>query len=158
MNSLMQNQFPLFELYQSLRGQLLDGLDDSDLAFSLPGNRSLGELCVEIGEVETAYIRSFQQLTMDFSYRQPDTSLAGSTAKLRAWYAGLDGELRQTLEAMSDEDVREKIVDRGDDFRVPLNVQLEIYKEALLIYYGKTDVYLKALGKPRSHQWADWIG
>lgn len=36
-------------------------------------------------------------------------------------------------------------------------IQSEIYKEALLIFYGKVDVYLKAMGKPRPEQWAIWM-
>jgi hypothetical protein len=35
---------------------------------------------------------------------------------------------------------------------------LEIYKEALLIFYGKTSVYLKATGKELPEQWLAWIG
>jgi hypothetical protein len=35
--------------------------------------------------------------------------------------------------------------------------QLEVYKEALLIFYGKASVYLKAMGKPRPQQWQEWI-
>ena len=30
-------------------------------------------------------------------------------------------------------------------------------KEALLIFYGKVDIYLKMMGKPRPEQWAAWI-
>lgn len=158
MNSLMEQHYPLFDLYRSLRDQLLETLQDADLRFALPGNPSLGELCVGIGEVQTAYIRSFQTLRLDFSYRQPDPAFATSVDKLRLWFAELDSELRLTLEAKSEADVQGSLVDRGGDFRVLLFVQLEIYKEALLIFYGKTDVYVKALGKPRSEQWAHWIG
>jgi hypothetical protein len=158
MNSLMKQHYPLFDLYRSLRDQLMDALEDRDLAFSLPGSPALGALCVEIGEVQTAYIQSFQTLNLDFSSRQPDPALATSVVKLRRWYAELDRALRQVLEAKSEAEVQEQIVDRGGDFKVPLFVQLEIYKEALLIFYGKADVYLKALGRPRSEQWAHWIG
>lgn len=35
--------------------------------------------------------------------------------------------------------------------------QLEVYKEALLIFYGKASVYLKAMGKPRPPQWRERI-
>ena len=48
-------------------------------------------------------------------------------------------------------------IDRGGGFIISPAIQLEIYKEALLIFYGKADVYLKAMGKPRPEQWTVWI-
>jgi len=50
------------------------------------------------------------------------------------------------------------VIDRGGDFKLPPRIQLEVYKEALLIFYGKTDVYLKAMGKALPTQWREWIG
>jgi hypothetical protein len=32
-----------------------------------------------------------------------------------------------------------------------------VFKEALLIFYGKSRVYLKALGKEMPKQWRSWI-
>jgi IS605 OrfB family transposase len=32
------------------------------------------------------------------------------------------------------------------------------YKEALLIFYGKVSMYLKAIGKILPEQWQEWIG
>jgi hypothetical protein len=32
-----------------------------------------------------------------------------------------------------------------------------IYREALLIFYGKASIYLKALGKTLPEQWQAWI-
>ncbi len=62
------------------------------------------------------------------------------------------------MAALSDEDIAARPIDRGSNFRVPTGVQLEIYKEALIIFYGKTTVYLKLLGKTPSKQWHEWIG
>jgi hypothetical protein len=36
-------------------------------------------------------------------------------------------------------------------------IQLHIYREALLSFYGKASVYLKALGKTLPEQWQSWI-
>ena len=35
---------------------------------------------------------------------------------------------------------------------------LNIYKEALLIFYGRSKIYLKALGKPVPEHWRDSLG
>lgn len=158
MNSLIQNDYPLFALYQRLRQQLLEQLEDSDLAFTPGGeNPTLGDLCREIGEVEQAYIDSFREQRQDFSYRYPDPSISTSVAHLRTWYEELDAALQDAIMAIADSDVHQPVIDRGPDFVVSPFVQLQIYKEALLIFYGKASVYLKAMGKPRSEQWQDWI-
>ena len=48
-------------------------------------------------------------------------------------------------------------IDRGDGFNTSPRAQLEIYKEALLIFYAKASIYLKAPSIPLPEQWADWI-
>lgn len=48
--------------------------------------------------------------------------------------------------------------DRGDGFTPPVTVQVHIYREALLIFYAKAHVYLKALGKQVAGAWPWWIG
>ena len=79
-------------------------------------------------------------------------------AGLRAWYEQLDAELYAAVAALSDEDVASRRIDRGHGFMVPADVQLHIYQEALIIFYGKATVYLKLLDKPTSEQWQHWIG
>jgi hypothetical protein len=157
MNRLMTEYYPTFAHYQALREQLLDTLTDADLAFQpSEANTPLGELCREIGETEYGYIESFKTGHHDFSYRNPEPMLVGSVATLRGWYAQLDADLRAVIEGMSDDDLAKKI-DRGG-WSLPVPGQLEVYKEALLIFYGKCDVYLKYLGKPLSEQWREWLG
>jgi hypothetical protein len=39
-----------------------------------------------------------------------------------------------------------------------MQVNLEIYLQALMIFTGKAWVHLHALGKQMPEQWADWIG
>jgi hypothetical protein len=157
MNSLMTQYYPTFRLYQALRGQLLESLADEDMRFTPGGeNLPLGALCVEIGEVQHAYIQSFRTFQIDFSYRCPEPAMAASVSWLAAWYAELDAGLEAAVGALSEEDVQTRQIDRGG-WSVSLLIQLEVYKEALLIFYGKASVYLKAMGKPRPLQWQEWI-
>ncbi len=159
MNRIISEQYGLFRLYQQLRAQLLETLTDDDLAFTPGGdNPPLGRLCMEIGETERAYVDSFVNFSQSFDYSHTDRSLEGSVAGLRAWYEQLDAELYDAVAALSDEDVANRRIDRGHGFMVPADVQLHIYQEALIIFYGKATVYLKLLGKPRSEQWQHWIG
>ncbi|RIK42630.1 MAG: hypothetical protein DCC55_08240 [Chloroflexi bacterium] len=159
MNSIMTEYWPTFEMYQSLRTQLMEILTDEELRFSPGGaNPTLGALCKEIGEIEHAYIESFKHFTMDFSYRNPEAALEQSVARLTAWFAELDQELKATIAGLSEEEVQNKVVVRGPNFQLPLQIQLAVYQEALLIFYGKATVYLKALNKEPSQQWREWIG
>ena len=158
MNSLVENYYPTFELYQSLRSQLMQTLSDEDLLFEPGGeNKTLGVLCREIGEVEHSYIDSFKTFTQNFDYRNDQPGLAESTERLSAWFADLDRQLKSAVSALTEDDLMNRAIDRGGGFVIPPAIQLEIYKEALLIFYGKVDVYLKALGKPRPDQWVAWI-
>ena len=158
MNNLTENYYPTFELYQSLRAQLMDTLTDEDLLFETSGeNITLGALCRQIGETEHSYIQSFRTFTGDFDYRNDQPGLAESVERMVAWFAVLDTELKGVLSALSQDDLANRTIDRGGGFVISPTIQLEIYKEALLIFYGKADVYLKAMGKPRPEQWSAWI-
>ena len=159
MNSIITDYYSLFELYQSLRNQMMAILSDEELALRpADENQSLGALCREIGEVQLSYIQSFETLQQDFSYRNQEAGLEGSVERLQAWFQELDGQLRAVIERYSEEDLENKVIDRGGGFIIPPRIQLEIYKEALLIFYGKTSVYLKMMGKMPSEQWREWIG
>jgi uncharacterized damage-inducible protein DinB len=156
MNNIMKKYYPTFELYQALREQLLDILSDEELDFQPGGdNSTLGFLCREIGEIEYSYIQSFKTFKQDFSYRNREAGLEGSVAQLGAWYEALDKELKTTIDGLSDKDL-DRSIDRGGFSLRPL-AQLDVYKEALLIFYGKVSVYLKTMGKTRPEQWVDWI-
>jgi hypothetical protein len=158
MNKIMREYFPTFQMYQDLRNQLLATLADEDLSFHPGGaNPPLGALCRTIGEVEHAYIQSFKTFSIDFSYRHPDPSIERSVERLSAWFAGLDRELQTVVESLSDADIEQRVVDRGR-FSLPPLIQLNVYQEALLIFYGKAIVYLRAMGKPAPQQWQDWLG
>lgn len=146
MNSLIEKKYPIFEIYQNMRPQVFSAITDADLDFAPPNCPSLGELCVQIGEWQRSYIDSFKTFKQDFEYRNPDPGLRKSTEKLLAWYAQLDAELRAAVEALSEEDIENKVVDKGG-WHASLTWNLEIYKECLIIFYTKCWVYLKQMGK-----------
>ena len=158
MNSLLQNEFPLHEA-QVERYDLIGALTDSDLAYKLPGdNPTLGELCLEIGEVEHNYIQSFKTFKHEPSYRNTEPDLATSVARLQAWYRTLDQEFETVMRGFSEDDLHHKQIDRGNGFTPSLYVQFEIYREALLMFYAKASVYLKALQKRVNDRWHTGIG
>lgn len=158
MNSEIEKFWGHFEMYKMLRPQLLDILTDEDLSYSPGGdNMTLGELLVELGETEMNYIHSFKTFKMEGGAKNDDPALAESLEKLRAWYAELHGQLKTALEAISDEDAQNKLVHRGDNFELPVHINLSVLQEAYLIFYGKAMVYLKAMQKERPQQWTDWI-
>jgi hypothetical protein len=158
MNTLLREEFDILHGTQSLRTQIMDLLSNDDLAYRLPGdNVSLGELCREIGEVEQAYLDSFKMFKQDFSYRNSEPGLPGDVDRLKAWFKRLDAELDEALYALSDEDFQGRMIDRGG-FQVPPRVQVHIYVQALLIFYGKATLYLRALKKPLPKDVQAWIG
>ncbi len=158
MNSILQEQGQILEQTQALRNQMMELLTDGDLGYS-PGGEclTLGALCREMGEVEHAYIESFKTFRQEFSYRNEEPGLESSVEKLSAWFQALDGELKETLGALSEEEIQNRIIDRGGGFVLPPLIQFHIYREALIIFYGKASIYLKALGKTLPEQWQAWI-
>ena len=158
MNSLIETEFPLHEA-QRLRYDLLRVLTDSDLAYTLPGdNPTLGVLCREMGEVEHDYIQSFKTFKHEWSYRATEPELATSVASLEAWYRMLDDEFETVVRGFSEEELHHKQIDRGGGFTPSLFVQFQIYREALLIFFAKASVYLKALRRYVSDEWQIGIG
>jgi len=158
MNSLVEEELPLRES-QHLRYYLMDLLSDEDLAYKLPGdNPTLGELCREIGELEHMYIQSFKTFKHDWSYSNPDPELGSRSERIKAWYRALDDEFDSILGAFSEDELHSKQIDRGRGFMPSLFVQFNIYREAVLMFYAKASVYLKALQKPVHEEWRLWVG
>jgi uncharacterized damage-inducible protein DinB len=156
MNSLIQEELPG---NQDLRDQLLDMLSDEELAYKLPGNNpTLGELCEEMGQIQQVYTHSFKTLTHDWAYRDSKLETPNSVASLKVWYKKLDAELVEALSGLSEADVHNKQIDRGNGSTPSPYIQFQIYREAILIFYAKASVYLKALEKPYSDEWKGWVG
>ncbi len=157
MNAEIKRFWELNRMYSALRDELMASLSEDDLAFSPGGeNPALGALCRELGETQQAYAQSFKTFKVDFSYRANDDAYLASVAKLQTWYAELDQKLEAALETVTDEDVANKTIDR-DGYETPVHISLDILREAMLIFYGKASVYLKAMGKERTEMWRDWV-
>ena len=165
MNSLVREHLPAtyFEEYQSLRRILVEILTDDDLRCRLGGTTAtLGALCREIGEIEHSYVESLKTFRQDFAYRHTDERVETSVEVLTAWYLTLDRDLEAAIAALSEDDIANRRIVRADfdiDAFAPLPaVELDIYREALLIFYGKVSVYLRSLDKPLPPRWQEWIG
>jgi uncharacterized damage-inducible protein DinB len=164
MNSTLRQHLAttFFAEYQGLRDELLDLLTDEDLDYRVGATApSLGALCREIGDVERAYVDSFRTFRLEFGDRNPDPQVERRVALLASWYADLDRELTEALEQISQEEIDRRIVRSDfdiDDFAPLPTVQLDIYREALLIFYGKASVYLRSMGKTLPARWEQWIG
>src|SRR5687767_2758647 len=146
MNRFMEEQWPMFEGTHAMRAELLGTLSDADLGFNPGGqNMTLGALFREMGEIEYSYIQSLKTLKQDFNYRNTEPDLDCSGSKIKAWYDKLDGEMKATLAAFSDDDLK-KTVDRGG-FSPSVETQIQIYLQALLIFFGKATIYVKMMNK-----------
>jgi uncharacterized damage-inducible protein DinB len=157
MNRLMSEKWPWIEGTHGMRLLLLDTFSDADLAFSPGGqNMTLGALCREMGETEYSYVQSLRTFKQDWSYHNVEAGLENSVARLKTWFQTLDEELQATVSALSDEDAK-KAVDRNG-FMTPIELQLDVYLQALLIFFGKATVYVKAMNKPLPQQIQEYIG
>ena len=157
MNRIMNEKWPWIEAAHGMRSQLFNILSDADLAFS-PGGQTmtLGALCRQMGETEHSYIQSLKTLKQEWSYHHPEADVASHVARLKAWFQTLDDEMKATVAAFSDEDLQ-KMVDRGG-YTMPVELQLDVYLQALLIFFGKVTIYLKAMNKPLPQYFEEYIG
>lgn len=158
MNKYMQQKGSWITGTHTMRNGLLDLVTDAELSFNPGGqNMTLGELFKEMGEIEYAYLESLKTFKTDFSYRNTDSGLASNVAKLKAWYESLDAEMEKVLNAFSDDDFK-KDVQRASGYTMPLEMQLEVYLQALLIFLGKLTVFFRAMSKPLPEQVQEYIG
>jgi hypothetical protein len=157
MNRYLQEKWPWIEGTHGMRSQLLDILDDADLSFCPGGqNMTLGALLREMGETEHAYIQSLKTFKQDWAYHNTEAGLESSIGQIRAWYSTLDEEMKATVSDLSDEDAA-KTIDRGG-FSTPIDLQLDVYLQALLIFFGKATVFLKAMNKALPQTIQEYIG
>jgi uncharacterized damage-inducible protein DinB len=157
MNRYMQEKWPWIEGTHGMRSQLIDVLSDADLPFSPGGqNMTLGALLREMGETEYSYIQSLKSFKQDWSYHNTEAGLESSITQLKTWYQTLDEQMKATVSDLSDEDLA-KTIDRGG-FSMPVDLQLDVYLQALLIFFGKATVYLKAMNKPLPQPIQEYIG
>lgn len=158
MNSYIDSKWSWIEGTHGMRNGLIATLTDADLAYC-PGGDSmtLGALCREIGDIEYAYIESLKYFKQDFSYRNTEAGIETSVTKLLAWYEKLDAELKSVVTDFSEAGLK-KEVERPGGFKAPVDIQLDIYLQALLIFFGKVTVYLKIMQKPMDKTIQEYIG
>jgi uncharacterized damage-inducible protein DinB len=158
MNRFMLEKWSWIDGSHAMRVELLDTLSDADLTFNPGGhNMTLGMLCREMGEIEYSYIQSLKTFKQDWSYRNMQMGLDTSIAKLKAWYQALDEQLKEVVSAFSDDDLK-RLVERADGNQMPVEMQLDLYLQALLIFFGKSTIYLKAINKPLPQALREYIG
>lgn len=156
MNSLFEEEI---RPHHSMRDHLLTLVSDADLAYELPGwNPTLGELLVEMGDLQGVYTHSFETFELDWSHRQLPPPEPITIASLRAWFDAQDVAMKAALDRFTDEELRIDRIDRGHGFVASPFVQHEVYREAVYIFYGKLSVYLKALERDAGEEWAAWVG
>lgn len=158
MSRLMDEKWPWIDGSHPMRTGLLDQLTDADLGFS-PGGQAmtLGALFREMGEIEHAYIQSLKTFKQDFAYRNTEAGLESSISRLKAWFQELDDELKAVVAAMSDDDAK-KMIERSGGYQMPVDLQLDVYLQALLIFFGKATIYFRAMSKPLPPAVAEYIG
>lgn len=157
MNSL-EAQVDHLRLTVALRDKLLAELTDADLAFTPGGtNPTLGDLFREIGEVQHIYTEGFKTFKQDFDYRYPEADIAGSTARLAAWYKSLDVEMEAALAALTEDDIQHKTITRPH-WEATVTTMYHTFREAILIFAAKASVYFKLMGKPLKEQVLWWMG
>jgi uncharacterized damage-inducible protein DinB len=147
MNRFIQERWPWLEEVREMRSHFLDILSNADLSFSPGGqNMALGALVRKMGDLEHAYMQSLKTGVQDWSYHNTEAGLESDITRLKSWFQALDDELLETLSAFSKEELTKR-VDRGG---FPSTVEREVdhYGEALLIFFGKATIYLKAMNKP----------
>ena len=138
------------------RDELLAVLTDADLAWAPGGdNPAFGDLCARLGGAQHVYAESFRTFQADFDGFRPDPETAGDVARLRRWLETLDRALEAALEDLAPADAARTVAREGE--QVPLAEHLLVFHEALLIFYGKAFVYLRAMGKAMPAKWGAWI-
>ena len=156
MNNLFEEEI---RGHHSIRDHLLTLVSDLDLAYKLPGqNPSLGELLLELGNVQGVYTHSFETLALDWSHRQLPPPAPITVAGLKAWFVAHDDAMSTALARFTDEQLQIDQIDRGNGFVASPFVQVQVYREAVYIFYGKLSVYLKALERDAGEEWAAWVG
>lgn len=156
MNSLFDEEI---RGHHSMRDHLLTVVSDEELSYELPGaNPTLGQLLIDLGNVQGVYTHSFETLELDWTHRQVPPPSPVTVGSLRAWFDVQDAAMKAALDAFTVEELRVERIDRGGGFIASPFVQHEIYREAVYIFYGRLSVYLRALERDAGPTWAAWVG
>lgn len=156
MNRYLAEKWMFVEACTTLRTELLDAITDTDLAFSPGGsNPTLGELLVQMAEIEHSYLQGVTTLTQGWGFRA-DAGMARSVGRLRAWFDELDTELTAAVGGFDDDDLSRGVT-RESGYVMPIEISLDAYVQATLINVGKSSVYLRAMNRQLPESMQDWI-
>lgn len=145
--------------HHSMRDHLLTVVAEADLAYKLPGqNPTFGELLVELGNIQGVYTHSFETLALDWGHRQLPPPAPVTIAALKAWFQAHDDAMSSALSRFPEDELQIDRIDRGHGFIASPFIQVQIYREAVYIFYGKLSVYLKALERDAGDEWVAWVG
>ena len=155
MNEIERDHFRVLDETHDVRNEGVGALVNEHLALKLPGdNPALGGLIGELYAMELAYSESFSTFETDFS------GIGGvifeDASDMSERFGRADEELKANISSLSDAQIHAQ-VDRGG-WSLPVIVNFHIYREGVLIYLGKIDVYLRAFGLARGDKWSGWIG
>ncbi|MCU0476910.1 MAG: hypothetical protein MUC99_12530 [Anaerolineae bacterium] len=144
------------EAFHDMRAKLVGSLTEADLVYALPNNPTLGEQLADFLGIEAFYAQSFASLEQDWKAYQRPAALQTPADYLTA-FDGSFAKLKTALSAYRPDQGQAVTVKRGD-WEPTLVQQFDTYAQAVLIVFGKLDIYIKALGKPLPERWADWVG
>ena len=134
-------------LTAALRTQLLDAVTDEDLAFALPRQRGPSATCAWTTGIPSARTSSRSGPACSRGTTEnEEPGLSRSVERLRGWYAAMDAEFEAVVGAIPEDTFQTGTIDRGDGFQMPMGAQFHTWREAILIFCAKADVYLRALG------------
>ena len=103
-----------------MRDHLVTVVSDADLAYKLPGrNPTLGELLVEMGDIEGVYTHSFETFTLDWAHRQLPHSAPVTIASLQDWFEAQDDAMNSALSRFTEEELHVDRIDPGHAFDIP---------------------------------------
>lgn len=156
MNPFVEKQKGILEETISLRTEILNMVDDSNLGFSLGGKSlMLRDLLLEQANFQQSYINAFKTFKQDWSVKAtPPQTL--TVDALKNLFTDLDKQLFVTLDQLSEEDIA-KPIDRGG-WDLSVEGTLIAYHEAVLIFTAKASIYLRAMDKNLTGQLETWIG
>lgn len=145
--------------HHAMRDLALSVVTDDDLTVPMPGdNPTLGELLLELGDLQGVYTNSFVTFGLDWAHRRIPPPSPLTVAALELWFAEHDAAMKEALDRFDETELRAPRIDRGGGFIASPFVQHEIYREAVYIFYGRIHVHLRMLGRDAGPQWAAWIG
>ncbi|UQN09769.1 hypothetical protein [Deinococcus sp. QL22] len=158
MNRLTEQRAHLIDLTHTLRDTVFGEITDANLDFSPGGTAlTLRRLLLEQAEIQAAYAESFRTLKLKFDVVAPEE--IRTTAQIQEWFAQLDTEMFEALDALSNEDLSRPHEPRGQmSPRYTVEISFHTYRESVLIFAAKASVYLRALGRTLPKLMKSFVG